>query len=283
MSHPVTTTKLIKFLNAANPLEHISYKAPLIEKDDGKLRPDGTVIKRMRKQRGYSRERLTELTGVAVKTIRNLETKPSYRCYPCTIGILAQHYGVEPSALIQPEDSSGMLLLTSIPDILETKIRIVTSAKSVLACIGSRSRHEDILRHIETTLLSKPELVHYRTMSLPPFKREFQDHLLRMIKIREPRNSSDKSKTLHMGIYDCLVRQSEPFIYANETTALVMLPCVSGVGNHSTAVLFENAFIAQKYVDLAKNLYRLGKVLETERDILKLGLVKEEEHQMMCH
>ena len=271
------TNKLIGIAGNESSLGFNRHRMPSIEKDDGKTRPDGATIRRMRKQRGYSRERLAELTGVAIKTLRNLETHPSYRCNPCTLGVLAQHYGVEPSALILPEDRPGMRLLTSATDILETKIRIVASAGSTLACIGSRSRHANLLSTIEEKLRSNPDLVHYRTMSLPPFKREFQEHLLKMVKIRSQSNAPAERKTLHIGIYDRLTRQSESDICANETMALVMLPCVSGVGSRSTAVLFEDAVIARRYIDLATDLYSLGRIIETRRDILSLGLVKEEQ------
>jgi transcriptional regulator with XRE-family HTH domain len=274
------TNNLVGILSAANSLEQAQYSMPF-KKDDGKVYPDGGAIKRMRKQRGYSRERLAELTGVAIKTLRSIETRPLYRCRPCTIGILAQHFGVEGSIFILPEDCTDLRLLTSIPEIIEAKVKIVTSAKSILACVGSRSRHEGLLRLIELNLKEKPDLVHYRTMFLPPFKKEFQDHLLNVLKIREPHKANEK-KTLHMGIFDCLISQSEAHIVANETTALVMLPCVAGIGSHSTAVLLEDADIARKYIDLVKTLYRRGRIIETEQDVIDLGLVNEEEHRIAC-
>jgi transcriptional regulator with XRE-family HTH domain len=275
------TSNMPGILREANTIEQAQYRPPSI-KDDGKVCPDGATIRRMRKQRGYSRDRLAELTGVAIKTLRMIETRPFYRCRPCTIGILAQHFGVEPSAFILPEDCTDMRLLTSIPEILQAKSKIITSAKSVLACVGSRSRHESLLRLIESTLETKPGLVHYRTMSLPPFKKEFQNHLLKILKIREARQIPLEHKTLHIGIHDCLISHSESHILVNETTALVMLPCVAGIGSRSTAVLLEDADIAQKYIGLIEALYRSGRIIETEQDVLDLGLVNEQGHRITC-
>lgn len=276
------TNKLIGMLSAANSLGQVQYKMPF-KKDDGKVYPDGDAIKRMRKKHGHSRERLAELTGIALKTLRKLETIPLYRCRPCTIGLLAQQYGVEPAVFILAEDCTDMKLLTTLPEILEAKCRIITSAKSVLACVGSRSRHEGLLRLIESTLQEKPDLVHYRTMSLPPFKKEFQSHLLKILKLREPHRKTGENKTLHVGIYDCLISHSESHILTNEATALVMLPCVAGIGSRSTAVLLEDVSIARKYINLVKTLYRRGRAVETEQDVINLGLVNEEEHCVACN
>lgn len=276
------TSTMTEILCAANTVEPLQYSS-LMKKDDGKLCPDGASIRRMRKQRGYSRERLAALTGIAIKTLRNLETRPSYRCRPCTIGILAQHYGVEPSTFIMPEETACIRLLTSTPEIIEAKAKIVTSAKSTLACVGSRSRHEGLLRLIELNLRAKPDLVHYRAMFLPPFKKEFQDHLLNTLRIRDEDRTKNTHQKIHVGIYDCLVKQSEAHVIANETTALVMLPCVSGIGSQSTAVLLEDPVIARKYIELIKALYRSGRKIETEQDIFDLGIVNEDDHLPACH
>ena len=105
--HAITKARL---LNTANSLNLTKYKQPFMKKDDGKVRPNSAALRRLRKQCGYTRKRLEVLTGITMKTLRNLEAEPDYRCYPSTLGVLAQHYNVSPSSLILPENYCDIFL-----------------------------------------------------------------------------------------------------------------------------------------------------------------------------
>ena len=244
-------------------------------KDNGRFQPNGPEIMRLRKGRGLSRERLSNLTGMTVKTIRNIEDKTTRFCNPLTLGTLATFFGVEPHTLIEQEDQPVLRLLTSSQEIIEWNSRIVASARKVLACIGSRSRDENYLRLIETTLEAHPALLHFRTMALPPFKQQFQDHLVRVLKIRDPFCRAHGHKTIHIGIYDSVLKQAEPSICANETMALIVLPSLTGPGEYNTALLIQDAAMAEGYIGHAKSLYQMGRPVETEQAISELGLVKD--------
>ena len=257
--------------------DSVRYTNLASDKDDGKVKPNGPEIRRLRKHRGLSRERMADKTGIALKTLRNLESHPTYRCNPITLNTVAAYFHVEPQTLIEPENKPGIRILTSGQEIIEANIQIVASARKVLACIGSRSRDENYLRLIETTLEKHPKLIHFRTMALPPFKQQFQDHLLKLLKIRNPFCRAHGHKTIHVGIYDSILKQSESSICANETTALVVLPSLSGVGEYNTALLIQDPSMAEKYAGLAKSLYQMGRPIETEQEIRQLGLVKDGE------
>lgn len=274
MSQSTTTTELEQTIRYNGSLRSATPDdiGPL----NGRVRPNGPELMRLRKARSLSRERLAAMTGLKERTIRTLEEKVTCRCNPLTITTLAAFYDVEPYTLLAEQDNRPVVrLLTTSREIIETNTRIVASAKTVLACIGSRSRDPEYLRLIEATLEVKPTLIHYRTMTLPPFKKEFQDHLFKVLKTRDPLCRAHGHKTTHIGIYDNLLRQPEASICANETMALVVLPSPKGVGEYNAALLVQDASMAEGYVNLAKNLYQMGRPVETEQEIRKLGLVKD--------
>jgi len=268
------TNDLAGISGTLNSFELLQYKPPLVWKDDGKIRPHGRMIMYLRKQNGYSRERLADMSGVSVKIVRNIESNENCRCTPETINALAAFFNVKTHTLIASEKTSSIRILTSSKEIIEANMHLVRASRMVLACIGSRSRDSGYLRVIEDTLQLRPELIHYRTMAHPPFKKDFQEHLLNLLKIRNPLCRTHGYKTLHIGIYDGILRQPEVSLVANETAALVILPSMFGVGEYNTGVLIEDTMIAEGYINLAKSLYQIGRPLETVKDIINLSLVE---------
>ena len=245
--------------------------------DDGKIKPNGTEIKKRRKTRCMTQDRLSEETGLARKTIRNLESNPTYRCRASTINILSKFYGIEPHLLIKQEDGSSIKLLRTAQEMIDVNTKIATSARKFLACVGSRCSDENYMRIVEETLIKYPTVIHYRVMALPPFKKIFQDHLLKLLHIRNPVDRTHGYKTLHIGFHEDTVRQPEYGICVNETTVLIVLPSMFGFGEYNTALLIEDVKAAERYFFLAKSLYLAGRFLETKQAILQLGLVKDGE------
>jgi transcriptional regulator with XRE-family HTH domain len=70
---------------------------------DGRVSPDNAKIKRLRGQLGYSQEYVAGMTGINVRTIRNLESKTNGRCKLATLKSLALFFDVEVRVLINPE------------------------------------------------------------------------------------------------------------------------------------------------------------------------------------
>lgn len=123
----------------------------LVIKDDGKIKPSFIEIKRYRKLSGISQERLSDLTGISLKTIRNLESNPNYSCRAGTLAALAAFFKLEPSALVQqPAKGKTLRLLTSAHEIIAANTEIARSAQKYLLCVGSRARDEQYLRTSST-------------------------------------------------------------------------------------------------------------------------------------
>ena len=261
-------------------INHFSRRTTASVRDDGRVTINGGKIRRLRKQRCLSRERLADLSGLTVKTLRNMETNGSYRSQPETVYALAAYFGVDASTLITADKERGIHILSSSNELINANVSIVSSARKVLACIGSRSRDPEYLQFIEKKLKDTPTLLHYRVMALPPFKKSFQEHLLTLLKIRNPFCRAQGHKITHIGIYDCLLKQPEVSLVANENRALVVLPSMFGVGEYNTALLVEDPYIAQGYIRFAKSLYNMGRPLETEEDILELGLSPKGEYHV---
>lgn len=266
--------KVSSYLCSPEPLKY-AHSEPV--KDDGRLTPNGLEIKCLRKLRGLTQEDLALQTGITVKTIRNLENNEKYRCTAETINTLASFFRADTQTLINMGDTLKTRLLTSTQDIIEENMQIATSARKVLACVGSRARDPNYLQRIEATLAEHPKLIHYRTMALPPFKQIFQEHLVKLLKIRDPHCRAQGHKSLHIGIYNDTLKQSEFSFCANEKAVLIVLPSMSGFAEYNTALLIQNAAMAEKYISQAKILYQMGRPLETEQDIRQLGLVKSGE------
>jgi transcriptional regulator with XRE-family HTH domain len=237
-----------------------------------KIKPDGKTILRLRLEKGLGRDEVAQKAGISVKTLRNLETKPGYHSTPLVISCLATYFDVDRSALVE-RSLPATSVLTSTADVIQANVDIAGSARDVLLCVGSRSRDASYLRAIEASLEANPKLVHYRVMALPPFKPIFQQHLLRLIEIRDPLDRSHGYKTIRMGIYRDANRQPECCVCVNETTALVVLPSISSVGEYNTAMLTNDKRIVDGLINLGKTLYQMSAPLETPGAILAVGLI----------
>ena len=59
----------------------------------------GNEVKRLRKGKSLTQEDLSEMTGITLKVIRNIETNVAYHCRQETLKKLAAFFGVEPDYL----------------------------------------------------------------------------------------------------------------------------------------------------------------------------------------
>ena len=241
---------------------------------DGKVLVNGEGLKSIREERGYSRQALANLALTTPKTIRLMETKPGYRANPVTISELSKALDVKASRLIEssPELSPPMLLRTA-DEVIQWNTEIASAARRILLCVGSRSRDVKYLKAIETTLSEQPSLVHYRIMSWPPFKMALQQHLLRVLDIRDPTDRRFGEKKIHIGLYRDLAKAPEYNFCANETMALIVLPSCHSLGEYNTALLIQNPHDVDALLRAGKTLYQLGQPVETKEEIIKLGLV----------
>jgi hypothetical protein len=151
--------------------------------------------------------------------------------------------------------------------------RVVGDAREYLAVVGSRSRDAVYLEAIEAVLVQRPELVHYRVLFGPPRHQVLKDHLLRLVKIRDPRDRSLGLKTLHIGIIDDDPGAPERFFCASESTAVVPIPSLTSSEAFDSGVLFEAA-VAERLIDHGRQCYAGARKMETGQVLRDLPTVR---------
>jgi len=242
-------------------------------RDDGKITPNAVEIKRLRKKNLLSQEDLSAATGVSLKSVRYIESDPTYRCRFGTIGTLASFFRVEPQSILA-EDGAGIIFLSKPQEIVDAKIEITASAKKTLACVGSRARNASYLRQTENTLQKNPDLVYYRVMTGPLFSENLRDHLIRIIVSRKPTEHEHGAKKTHIGLFRDHARQPECSLCASESMVLIGIPSMFGAGEFTTALLLQNRSHVEHHINLTKTLYKFGQAIENEEAVRKLGIAQ---------
>lgn len=189
--------------------------------------------------------------------------------------LLADYYRQPPELLFAHQDQQLTAaketpkLLVGHHDLHDAMADIARNARTYLAVIGSRTRDARYLQVIETALAEHPELVHYRVLFGPPRHQVLQDHLLRLITLRDPHDRSLGLKTLHIGIVENDSSIPERFFCASESAAVVPIPSITSAEAFDSGVLFE-AGIAERLIDHARQVYAAARKVETEQALLQL-------------
>ncbi|MGH3899731.1 MAG: hypothetical protein ACRDTA_16100 [Pseudonocardiaceae bacterium] len=193
--------------------------------------------------------------------------------------VLADYYAQPPEVLFSHQDqqltaaSETPRLLVGHHDLHEAMIEVVRGAGQYLAVAGSRSRDAVYLETIETVLAERPELVHYRILFGPPRHQVLKDHLLRLVKLRDPHDRSLGLKTLHIGIVEDDPGTPERFFCASESTAVVPMPSLTSSEAFDSGVLFE-AGVAERLIDHARQVYAGARKVETDQALRDLPTVR---------
>ncbi|MDQ3154752.1 MAG: XRE family transcriptional regulator [Actinomycetota bacterium] len=193
--------------------------------------------------------------------------------------MLADYYAQPPEVLFAHQDqrlttaSETPRLLVGHHDLREAMTEVVRDARDYLAVVGSRSRDAVYLDAIETVLAQRPELVHYRVLFGPPRHQVLKDHLLRLVKIRDPHDRSLGLKTLHIGIVEDDPGTPERFFCASESTAVVPIPSVTSSEAFDSGVLFE-AGVAERLIDHARQVYAGARKVESDQALRDLPTVR---------
>ncbi|MGH3565801.1 MAG: hypothetical protein ACRDRH_07160 [Pseudonocardia sp.] len=193
--------------------------------------------------------------------------------------MLADYYAQPPEILFAHQDqqltaaAETPKLLVGHHDLRDAMTGVVRTARTCLAVVGSRSRDARYLEVIESTLAEHPELVHYRVLFGPPRHQVLKDHLLRLVKLRDPHDRSLGLKTLHIGIVEDDAGTPERFFCTSETAAVVPIPSVTSAEAFDSGVLFE-AGVAERLIDHARQVYAGARQVETEHAIRTLPTVR---------
>lgn len=193
--------------------------------------------------------------------------------------VLVDYYAQPSEVLFAHQDqqltaaSETPRLLVGHHDLREAMTEVVRDAREYLAVVGSRSRDAVYLETIEAVLVQRPELVHYRVLFGPPRHQVFKDHLLRLVKIRDPRDRSLGLKTLHIGIIEDDPGTPERFFCASESTAVVPIPSLTSSEAFDSGVLFEAA-VAERLIDHTRQCYAGARKVETDQVLRDLPTVR---------
>lgn len=193
--------------------------------------------------------------------------------------ILAEYYGKPPEELFAHQDvqlttpAESPRLLVGHHDFRAAMTTIVTEACDYLAITGSRSRDTAYLEAIETSLAARPELVHYRILFGPPRHAVLRDHLLRLLKLRDPDDRSLGLKTLHLGM---LVDDGslERFFCASEHGAVLPIPSLTSADAFDSGILL-GPKTAERLIDHARQCYAGAHRIETTAAIRALPVLRE--------
>jgi Radical SAM superfamily len=118
---------------------------------------------------------------------------------------LCSIYMEPPEVLFAHQDEAlsahaAPLLLASFPELREAMLATVEGARECLVVMGSRSRDPGYLEAIERALEERPSLTCYRVLFGPPHHQVLKDHLIRLLRLRDPDDRSLGVKTLHIGM-----------------------------------------------------------------------------------
>jgi hypothetical protein len=193
--------------------------------------------------------------------------------------ILSDYYAQPPEMLFAYQDqqltaaAETPRLLVGHYDLRGAMTEVVHDARNYLAVVGSRSRDTVYLEAIETVLVQRPELVHYRVLFGPPRHQVLKDHLLRLVQIRDPHDRSLGLKTLHIGIVEDDPGTPERFFCASESTAAVPIPSLTSSEAFDSGVLF-GAGVAERLIDHARQVYAGARKVETDQALRDLPTVR---------
>lgn len=193
--------------------------------------------------------------------------------------MLTDYYAQPPEVLFAHQDqqltaaSETPRLLVGHHDLRAAMTEVVRDAGQYLAVVGSRSRDAAYLDAIEAALVQRPELAHYRVLFGPPRHQVLKDHLLRLVKIRDPHDRSLGLKTLHIGIVEDDPGTPERFFCASESTAVVPIPSLTSSEAFDSGVLFEAA-VAERLIDHARQVYAGARRVESDQALRDLPTVR---------
>ncbi|NYI07789.1 XRE family transcriptional regulator [Allostreptomyces psammosilenae] len=154
----------------------------------------------------------------------------------------------------------------------DAMLDVVCNARRYLVVTGSRSRDGRYLTGIEEALRGRPELVHYRVLFGPPRHPLLRDHLLTLLKLRDPEDRSQGFKTLHMGIVE-EADTPEKFICASENAAVTPIPSLTSADAFDSAVLL-GATAAQQLIGHVRECYAAARRIESTTAVDALPVLR---------
>jgi transcriptional regulator with XRE-family HTH domain len=235
---------------------------------------NGQFIKSLRARRGNTLSEAAKKIGIDRRVLSKAEQGGSVD--QMTAEYIATYYRVELTSILAVTHFAGpstAVIIASHADVVSKNIDIIANANKHIVCFGSRSRDQRYLMTIEEACKKNQALVYRRILFFKPFHQELQDHLLRILDIRSPIDRSKGRQTLYISVCDDVLKQPELSICMNEKNANFILPSISEPGNYDTSLFIDDIRIIDGWTNLAHDLCRNHRPIETKDDILKLGTI----------
>ncbi|MCK9896311.1 hypothetical protein [Frankia sp. AgB32] len=106
----------------------------------------------------------------------------------------------------------------------------------------------------EAVLAERPALVYYRVLFGPPHHQVLKDHLLALLRLRDPRDRSLGVKTPHRGMVENTATAPERFFCSSEQMAVVPIPSLTSHEGFDSGVLL-GADAAARLLDHGRQAY----------------------------
>ena len=245
-------------------------------------------LRQVRKARNWTLERLVEEidlrtpgghSGVTPSMVSGWElgrhtTSIGHRATLCDI------YQQPPDVLFAHQDegltahAAAPRLLAGFGDLQKAMLATVAGASECLVVMGSRSRDGVYLETIETVLAERPSLVYYRVLFGPPHHQVLKDHLLALLRLRDPHDRSLGVKTLHLGIVEGTTMAPERFCCASGQMAVVPIPSLTSHEAFDSGVAL-GAAPAARLLDHGRQAYAASRRVETIEDVTALDVLRE--------
>lgn len=192
---------------------------------------------------------------------------------------LCEIYGQLPDALFAHQDhglnaGSAPRLLAGFPDLHRAMLATVNGARECLVVMGSRSRDAEYLAATEAALAQRPALVYYRVLFGPPHHRVLREHLVRLLRLRDPGDRGLGVKTLHLGLIDDLMESPERFFCANERMAVVPIPSLTSHEAFDSGIVLGGT-PAMRLLDHGRQAYAAAARVETIAEVAGMEIVRE--------
>ena len=249
---------------------------------------DVSPLRQARLARNWTLERVVEEidlrtpgghSGVTPSMVSGWElgrhtTSIGHRAMLCAI------YGQPPDVLFAHQDhgltarGGAPRLLAGFADLHKAMLDTVTGARECLVVMGSRSRDATYLEAIETVLAERPSLVYYRVLFGPPHHRVLKEHLLALLRLRDPNDRSLGVKTLHLGMVEDTTLMPERFFCASEQMAVVPIPSLTSHEAFDSGVVLGEA-AAARLLDHGRQAYAAARRVETVEDVTALDVLRE--------
>lgn len=149
---------------------------------------------------------------------------------------------------------------------------IVSNARELLICVGSRSRDHDYLRDIEERVRSQESLRHLRVFCGDPRHTILKQHAKKLMSLR----ASDPVGAGRIKMAICPAeKEPEPSLCVSESRALVVVPALGKFGRYDSGILLRRPADVKTVRAYAEAMFTSGRELTDMDEIDALPVLDD--------